>query len=211
MDLLIATTNGHKIREIRALLKPYKRFDLYSLLDFPNYAQPPETGESFEENATLKALHAAKELNKWVIADDSGLVVPSLKGSPGVYSARYAGPESSDKENRQKLLKEMASFEGLARAAYFECCIVLAAPDGVKKVVRGVCEGTITTEERGGYGFGYDPLFVKHDYNQTFGELDENLKNQVSHRGKALQKLKLTLETLVLYHFEEITHESQAG
>jgi XTP/dITP diphosphohydrolase len=196
MDLLIATTNGHKIREIRALLKPYTKFDLYSLLDFPYYVQPEETGKTFEENATLKAMHAAHELKKWAVADDSGLVVPALGGAPGVFSARYAGPEATDKENRQKLLKDMAHLEGIARSAYFECCIVLASEEGVKKIVCGTCEGKVIQEERGSRGFGYDPLFIKHDYNQTFGELEEQLKNQVSHRAKALQKLKLTLESL---------------
>jgi XTP/dITP diphosphohydrolase len=196
MDILIATTNGHKIREIRTLLKPLNKFDFYSLLDFPHYVQPEETGNSFEENALLKALHAAKELKKLAIADDSGLVVPALGGAPGVYSARYAGPEATDKENRRKLLKEMALLEGIARSAYFECCIVLASPEGAKKIVNATCEGIIIKEERGGHGFGYDPLFIKHDYSQTFGELEEHLKNQVSHRAKALQKLKLTLENL---------------
>jgi XTP/dITP diphosphohydrolase len=194
MDLLIASTNGHKIREIRALLKPLKKFDLYSLLDFPLYIQPEERGKTFEENARFKALHAAKALNKWAIADDSGLVVPALAGAPGVYSARYAGAHASDKENRKKLLQEMAQLEGIERSAYFECCIALASSEGVKNIFRGVCEGTITTEERGSKGFGYDSLFLKHDYSQTFGELDESLKNQVSHRGKALEKLKLILE-----------------
>jgi XTP/dITP diphosphohydrolase len=193
MDLLIATTNGHKIREIRNLLKECKQFDLYSLLDFPQYIQPEESGKSFEENATLKALHAAQSLNKWAIADDSGLVVPALGGAPGVYSARYAGLHASDKENRQKLLKEISQLEGEQRSAYFECCLVLATPEGVKKVVSGICEGTITKEARGSNGFGYDPIFLKYDYHQTFGELDESVKNQVSHRAKAFQKLKHTL------------------
>jgi len=196
MDLLIATTNGHKIREIRSLLKPFKKWDLYSLLDFPLYVQPEEIGNTFEENAIIKAVHAAKELNKWSIADDSGLIVPALKGFPGVYSARFAGPNASDKENRHKLLKDMVHLEGLGRSAYFECCIVLASPEGVEKIVSGVCEGSILTEERGSHGFGYDSLFLKHDYHQTFGELDESLKNQVSHRAKALQKIRHTLETL---------------
>ncbi len=195
MNLLIATTNGHKIREIRTLLKPLD-FDFYSLLDFPNYIPPEETGKTFEENALLKALQAAKTLNMWAIADDSGLVVPALSGAPGVFSARYAGIGATDKENRQKLLQEMSKLDGLERSAYFECCIVLASPKGAEKIVKGVCEGEITKGERGGYGFGYDSLFIKHDYNQTFAELGESLKNQVSHRAKALQKLMLTLESL---------------
>lgn len=193
MDLLLATTNGHKIREMRALLRPLGCFDLYSLLDFPDYEPPEETGLTFEENGSIKALHAAKRFNKWTIADDSGLVVPALKGEPGVYSARYAGLGSTDKENRKKLLVAMKDLEGIERTAYFECCIVLASPKRIERVVTGTCEGTVTKEERGGNGFGYDPLFVKHDYNQTFGELDEALKNQISHRAKALQKLKQTL------------------
>src|SRR5262249_52762046 len=161
-------------------------FDLYSLLDFPHYVQPEETGNTFEENATLKALHAAQTLQKWTIADDSGLVVPALKGAPGVYSARFAGKGATDKENRVKLLQAMSNLEGLGRSAYFECWIVLASPQGIQKTVSGTCEGIITTEERGGYGFGYDSLFLKHDYNQTFAELGEERKNLVSHRAKAL-------------------------
>ncbi len=196
MDIVLATTNGHKIREIRALLRTFENLDLYSLLDFPDYVQPEETGLSFEENATLKALHASQTFQKWVIADDSGLVVPALGGAPGVYSARYAGKGASDKENRQKLLVAMQRLEGLERSAYFECCIALASPDGIQKTFTGICEGTITTEERGGYGFGYDPLFLKHDYNQTFGELTEESKNRVSHRAKALEKLKRSLSTI---------------
>ncbi|MCH9626061.1 MAG: dITP/XTP pyrophosphatase [Chlamydiales bacterium] len=194
MDILIATTNGHKIREIRALLKPFQRFDTYSLLDFPGYQPAEETGHSFEDNALLKATKAAKTLKMWTIADDSGLVVPALGGAPGIYSSRFAGPNATDKENRKKLLKEMESLTGIARSAYFECCIVLATESGVKAVVKGACEGTILTQERGSCGFGYDPLFLKHSYNQTFAELEESVKNLVSHRAKALEKLKVSLE-----------------
>ena len=197
MDLIIATQNGHKIREIRAFLKPLTQFDVYSLADFPDYVPPAETGETFEENARIKAEDAAQKLQKLTIADDSGLVVPALGGSPGVYSARYGGEGASDKDNRKKLLEEMSELDEERRDAYFECCIVLASPEGVKKVARGVCEGTIIEEERGGNGFGYDPLFIKHDYNQTFAELGEGVKNQVSHRAKALEKLLITLETLL--------------
>ncbi|NGX54695.1 MAG: Non-canonical purine NTP pyrophosphatase [Chlamydiae bacterium] len=196
MELIIATTNVHKIREIRALLKPLHQLDILSLRDFPEYSQPPETGTTFEENAILKATDAARALNKWAVADDSGLVVPALGGAPGVYSARYAGERAADIDNRRKLLKEMADLEEIGRTAYFECAIALASPKGLKKCVKGICEGMILTKERGRNGFGYDPLFLKHDYNQTFGELEESVKNQVSHRGKALEKLKLILETI---------------
>ncbi|MFZ0564849.1 MAG: XTP/dITP diphosphatase [Chlamydiales bacterium] len=196
MDLVIATTNGHKIRELRAILKPYAHLDIYSLLDFPNYAPPKETGKTFEENAILKATHAAQALNKWAMADDSGLVVPALGGAPGVISARYAGEEATDRDNRKKLLKQMETFEGVLRSAYFECYIALASPEGLKKCVKGICEGEITVQERGGHGFGYDPIFFKHDYNKTFGQLEESIKNLVSHRAKALEKLLPFLETL---------------
>ncbi len=196
MELVLATTNVHKIREIRSLLKSLQQFDLLSLRNFPDYSQPSETGTTFEENAILKATDAARALNKWAVADDSGLVVPALGGAPGVYSARYAGEGAAEIDNRKKLLKEMTDLDEIGRAAYFECVIALASPEGLKKCAKGTCEGTILTKERGRNGFGYDSLFLKHDYNQTFGELEESVKNQVSHRGKALEKLKLFLETI---------------
>lgn len=193
MELIIATQNLHKFRELRALLKPLP-FDLFSLKDFSNYIPPIETGKTFEENAILKATHAARHLRKLCIADDSGLVVPSLNGEPGIHSARYAGEKATDKENRLKLLKQLQGKEETARFAYFECCIAIAEPEGLKKCVRGICEGRILKEERGRYGFGYDPLFIKHDYQQSFGELDEGAKNKVSHRAKAFDKLLIFLE-----------------
>lgn len=199
MELVIATTNGHKIREIKAYLSKLKNCDIYSLLDFSKYVPPEETEDTFKENAILKAKHAARELKMWSLADDSGLVVPALKGAPGVYSSRYAGKEATDKDNRKKLLKEMAPLQGLERSAYFECWIALATPSAeIKKCVQGSCEGTIIEEEKGGRGFGYDPLFKKHDYSQTFAELDESIKNQVSHRAKALSKLMLFLESVAV-------------
>ncbi len=196
MELVISTKNVHKVREIRSLLKTLKQLDVYSLNDFPDYVPPPETGKTFEENAILKAVHAAKALGKWTGADDYGLVVPALSGAPGVFSARYAGENASDLDNRKKLLREMQNLSDIGRSAYFECVIALASPEKLKKCVHGLCEGTIITQERGRNGFGYDPLFIKHDYQKTFGELEETVKNQVSHRAKAIEKLKLFLETL---------------
>lgn len=197
MQIIIASTNVHKIREYKAILKPLSHLDVLSLHDFPKYVAPPETGETFEENAKIKAEHAAKELQSWVLADDSGLVVPALDGRPGVYSARYAGEHATDSENRKKLLREMENIMDLKRQAFFECWIALASPDKIEKVVSGVCEGTILREERGNNGFGYDPLFVKHEYSKTFAEMEEHTKNRVSHRGKAIEKIMTFLEASV--------------
>lgn len=196
MKLVIASTNVHKIREYRSMLKQLPGLDLFSLLDYPEYTPPAEMGNSFEENAIAKAEHAAKAFGTWALADDSGLVVPALDGAPGIHSARYAGPIASDRENRRKLLQEMRNLTDPERQAYFECCIVLASPEGVTKSVRGCCEGFIMHEERGRYGFGYDPVFVKHEYRKTFAELDEEIKNRISHRRKAIDKILLYLEAL---------------
>jgi XTP/dITP diphosphohydrolase len=197
MDLLLATKNLHKIRELKALLKPLPFIEhVSSLLDFPHYHPPKEEGSSFEENATAKALDAARNLNKIVLADDSGLVVPALEGRPGIFSARFAGDNATDKENRKKLLTEMGAKKGLERAAYFECSLVFATPEGMCKSFKGIVEGLILPSERGKHGFGYDSLFIKYEYNQTFAELSEETKNKISHRAKAFEKLKTYLETL---------------
>lgn len=197
LELIIASTNMHKVREFRTMLKPFFKFDILSLCDFPSYVPPEETGTTFEENATLKATHAAKELNRWVIADDSGLVVPALNGAPGIYSARYAGNDATDLENRKKLLDEIQHLMEEDRQAFFECAIALASPTGLKKCVRGTCEGVLLNKDRGGSGFGYDPLFIKHGYNKTFAELTESVKNRISHRRKALDKILVSLESIM--------------
>jgi XTP/dITP diphosphohydrolase len=197
MQLVIASQNVHKIREFRAIFKELPKVDVLSLIDFPHYISPPETGSTFEENAVHKAMSAASALNQWVLADDSGLIVPALHDRPGVYSSRYAGDDATDAENRKKLLREMEHIQEAQRQAYFECCLALASPQGLKKCAKGICEGTILNEERGNRGFGYDPIFVKYEYGKTFAELEEDIKNRISHRRKALDKILLTLETLV--------------
>lgn len=199
IDIVIASHNLHKIREFREMFKAHKslkHFDILSLLDFPQYLLPEETGTTFKDNALLKARDAAAHTMKWVIADDSGLVVPKLQGSPGVYSARYAGENASDADNRHKLLKAMEGLKGLERSAYFECCLALCGPDGSEKCVTGICEGNLLTEERGRHGFGYDPLFVKIGHDKTFAEVDDSVKNRISHRHKAFEKLSPALEAL---------------
>lgn len=197
MEFVLATTNVHKIREFKDMLKPILKLDLLSLLQFPDYTPPEETGDTFQENAALKAEHAAKHLNRWVIADDSGLVVLALNGEPGIYSRRYAGPDATDAENRMKLLKAMEALESMdQRAAYYECALAVASPEGLKKCVTGLCEGFICKQEKGRNGFGYDSLFVKHDYEKTFAEIDENTKNRISHRRKAFERLSNFLESI---------------
>lgn len=197
-QLVIASKNIHKIREIKSILNQLiSNIDILSLIDFPEYTPPKETGNTFEENAIQKATHAAKSLNKWVISDDSGLVVPALNGEPGVFSARYAGDNATDADNRKKLLSKIEELDDKERFAYYECCIALASPEGLKKTVCATCEGKLEIQERGGEGFGYDPIFMKHDYNKTFGELNEATKNKISHRRKALDKIITTLESIV--------------
>lgn len=196
MELVIASHNVHKIREMRGMLAKFAHLDITSLLNYPDYVPVEETGDSFEANARLKAEDAARVLKKWVISDDSGLVVPALGGAPGVRSKRYAGEKATDSENRVKLLQAMQGMSDLKRAAFFECCLALANPEGIVKFVRGLCEGYIIEEERGKNGFGYDSLFVKHDYDKTFAELDESTKDRISHRSKAFEKMSPSLEAL---------------
>ncbi|HSX38704.1 MAG TPA: RdgB/HAM1 family non-canonical purine NTP pyrophosphatase [Chlamydiales bacterium] len=198
VDFVIASTNMHKVRELRTMLKPIIKIDLLSLCDFPQYTPPIETGQTFEENAIVKAVHAAKELQRWVIADDSGLIVPALNGAPGVYSARFAGNHATDFDNRKKLLDQMKHLLEEDRNSYYECCIAIASPSGIKKCARGTCEGTLLLQERGAGGFGYDPLFVKHGYSKSFAELPEATKNRISHRRKALDKILLSIDSLLM-------------
>lgn len=196
MEIVIASNNLHKVREFRDMLKGFKSIDLLSLINFPNYVAPLENGKTFQDNAIHKAEHAASTLDKWVLADDSGLVVPALNGSPGIHSRRYAGEDATDNENRQKLLKAMQHLKESERVAYYECCLALASPNGLKKCATGIVEGIILNIERGRNGFGYDSLFVKHEYDKSFGELDEATKNRISHRHKAFEKLIPILESL---------------
>ncbi len=196
MEIVIASSNLHKIREFRGMCKLLKNIDFLSLSNFPHYIPLEESGKTLVENATLKAEHAARALNKWVLADDSGLFVPILNGAPGIHSRRYASSNPSDYENRQKLLLELQKMSEIDRSAYYECCLALASPTGLVKCVTGRCEGYITTEEKGRNGFGYDSIFMKNEYNKTFAELEDGVKNQISHRMKAFQKILPSLEAV---------------
>lgn len=199
MQLIIATTNFHKILELKAMIRSkFKEIEIFSLKDFPDYEMPEEIGNTFSEIAEAKALHGARALGFYTIADDSGLVVPSLNGEPGIYSRRYAGENASDKENREKLIQKLKEIKDENRFAYFECALSLCSPDYVVKTISAVSEGHLLLEARGRNGFGYDPLFIKHDYNKTFAELDEDVKNRISHRRKAFDKLTPYLENELL-------------
>jgi XTP/dITP diphosphohydrolase len=196
MDIVLASANLHKMREFREMFKKTPTIELLPLSRFASYIPPEETGTTFQENARLKARHAAMALKQWALADDSGLCVPALQGAPGVHSRRYAGKDATDADNRKKLLREMAHLTELERSAYFECCLALCSPTGEEKWVTAKCEGVLLTEERGRHGFGYDALFMKYDYDKTFAELTESVKTRISHRYKAFEKLLLILSTL---------------
>jgi XTP/dITP diphosphohydrolase len=149
-----------------------------------------EDGKSFTENALKKARFYSKHLERLTIADDSGLVVEALNGSPGIFSARYAGPGASDRTNNRKLLKEMEGLGVSRRKARFQCVLAVVAPEGKEAVVEGSCRGAIGFKEVGKKGFGYDPLFVLPQYGRTMAQLTVEEKNRISHRGKALRKLR---------------------
>lgn len=197
LQIVIASQNVHKIHELRSMLSTLPWLDVLSLMDFPNYHPSEEKGDSFQMIAIDKATNCAKALNMWALADDSGLVVPALGGEPGIYSSRYAGNHATDIDNRKKLLEKMHHLVDVDRNAYLTCALALASPDGLKKSVMATCEGIILQEDRKGGGFGYDSIFIKHDYHKTFAELKED-KNRISHRRKAFDKLLPTLESLAL-------------
>jgi len=189
MDLLLATRNSHKTRELRELLGD--EFSLADLESSPELKVPPETGTTFEQNATLKAVSVSKTLDGIVIADDSGLEVDALGGAPGIYSARYAGKNAHDAANIDKLLRELRNVAN--RAARFRCAIVIARAEKVLATVEGTVEGTIVDPPRGVAGFGYDPVFQPVGFDKTFAEMPPELKNEISHRAKAVAALRQKL------------------
>lgn len=196
MKIILASRNVHVIREMRDMMKSIPHLEMLTLHNFPTYHSPHENGSTFQSNALLQAEHAASYFNLWAIAEDSGLVVPALKGSPGIFSDCYAGQDSTDLENRRKLLDDMQHLRDLERSAYYECAMVLVSPSGLKKCATGICEGFVHSEERGRYGFSYDSIFRKNDYEKTFAELDENVKNKISHRRKAFDRMLVFLDNL---------------
>ncbi|WP_148557039.1 ribonuclease PH [Terrisporobacter glycolicus] len=197
-DIVISTGNAHKLEEIGAILRDLD-YNIYSLKDVNlGNLDIEENGKTFEHNALIKARTVAKLTNKITIADDSGLEVDAIGKKPGIYSARYAGENATDEENREKLLKALKNTPISHRSGRFVCCIAVVFPDGKEFVVRGTCEGTIAFEEKGKNGFGYDSLFLVDNYNKTFAELPAAVKNGISHRAKALELMKEELSRRVI-------------
>mgnify|MGYP000152574151 CR=1 FL=1 len=195
LEVIVATRNKGKIREIRDALKGLN-LRIYGLSDFPDVPEIEEDGDSFAENALKKARFYAKYFGKLTLADDSGLEVDRLKGLPGVYSARYAGERASSQENNQKLLREIQGVPISKRGARFRCMIAMKPPEGKEAIAEGSCKGRIGFKEKGRKGFGYDPLFILPKDGKTMAELSLEEKNRVSHRGKALRKIRRIIKTL---------------
>ena len=195
--LVLGSRNRKKLVELQDLLGDLG-LELTDLAPWPDVPEVPETGQTFEENARLKAAGYAKAVGAWVLAEDSGLVVPALKGRPGVQSARYAGTHGDDAANNQKLLAELAPLPDDRRAANYVCVAALADPTGeVKAVAEGKCHGVILREPRGAGGFGYDPLFLVPEYHKTFGELSLRVKQALSHRARAVGQLRPDIRRLL--------------
>src|SRR4029453_2903534 len=196
IELVVATRNRHKTREIQHILGP--DFRVRDLGAHPEISEIHESGTSFEENAKLKALAASRQLPALVIADDSGLEVDALGGAPGIYSARYTGANATERDKIDKLLSELARVRTTndRRRARFSCVVALARNGNLLGTFEGIVEGRIADEARGDGGFGYDPIFIPEGFEQTFGELPTEVKNTIGHRAKAIRALAVRLRRL---------------
>src|SRR5213595_316235 len=195
-QLIVATRNRNKTREIQQILGP--KFKVRDLSAYPEISDTVESGKSFEENAKLKAIAVSKELSGLIIGDDSGLEVAALDGAPGIYSARYAGAKATDKENIDRLLEELTRIGAQRdqRRARFRCVLALARNGQMLGTFEGTTDGTIVDQPRGLHGFGYDPIFVPKGFGHTFAELLAEVKNKISHRAKAIRALAAKLAAL---------------
>ncbi len=188
-SLIFATSNAHKVQEVAAMLgEPWQ---VKGLRAHPHVTLPEETGTTFEANAILKAEAASAALpGLYVIADDSGLEVDALNGDPGVYSARYAGPDATDADNRTRLKDELGKLPPAIFPGRFRCCLVLALDGKALHITHGTVEGQLRLTEQGSGGFGYDSLFQPDGFTDTFGVLSPEVKNQLSHRARALELMR---------------------
>ena len=187
--LVLGTHNQQKGQELALLLAPHG-FELRTLAQFSDTIDVVEDGDSFAANATLKATQQAVHLGHWVLGEDSGIVVDALNGAPGIYSARFAGPDATDEENNRFLLEKLDGVLATERTAHYVCHMTVADPSGdVRADCEARCYGRIRTRSIGSGGFGYDPLFEVMEYHRTFGDLGENVKAVLSHRARAFRQV----------------------
>ena len=206
--LLLATRNAHKLEELRRIVQPQVSVQVLGLDDVPPFAEVPESGATFAENALIKAREATRQTGLITVADDSGLAVDALNGMPGVLSARWAGSRRDDRANLELLLDQLADTPDDRLAAAFHCAAALVTPAGAELVRHGVMAGRLVRRPRGQNGFGYDPIFVPDGYQLTSAELDSDEKDRISHRGRALRPL---LPDLVEVLADPSTHRTPAG
>jgi XTP/dITP diphosphohydrolase len=202
--LVLATRNRGKIDEFKDLFRG-TGIEMRSLDDFGPIPPVVEDGETFEDNAVIKARFTARVLGLPAIADDSGLTVKALSGEPGIFSARYAGEGATDRENNLKLLSRMKGIED--REAAFICILAIAVPRGPALIYEGICQGLISSELTDGQGFGYDPLFYYPPLKKTFAQMAQAEKNRVSHRGKAMEELRRELDKVCIWLRQRLSEE----
>ncbi|MEZ6129409.1 MAG: RdgB/HAM1 family non-canonical purine NTP pyrophosphatase [Planctomycetaceae bacterium] len=186
--IVLASRNRKKIQEVADLLLPVG-FTVVPVTDFPNVPEVEEDGDTFAANAAKKATQVALALNQWVIGEDSGLRVDALKGAPGIYSARFAGPDATDEQNNARLMSELANVNDDRRGCGYVCSVALSNPAGeVKVAAEGACRGRLLRDASGTGGFGYDPYFLIPEYHRTFGDLSPLVKRKISHRARAFSE-----------------------
>ena len=188
-QVLLATRNAHKLEELRRILEPRVAVEVLGLADVPEFAEVPESGATFAENALIKAVEAVRHTGLVTVADDSGLTVDALNGMPGVLSARWAGTAHDDAANLKLVLEQLTDTPDERLGAAFLCAAALVTPDGRQIVREGRMAGRLIREPRGTNGFGYDPIFVPDGQSLTSAELEPAVKDEISHRGRALQAL----------------------
>jgi len=189
-EILIASSNQHKIGEIKSMLQNIPKLKIYSLRDFSISIDVIEDGATLEENAFKKAKASFDVLKLPSISDDTGLFVDALRGEPGIFSARYAGENATYEDNCRKLLKNLEDIPAALRNANFESVICLYVSETVQHYFKGICKGRIISHQLGKNGFGYDPIFMPNGHEKTFAEMNDKEKNDISHRGKALKELE---------------------
>lgn len=192
-ELVIATTNKGKLREIKELLKDFD-LKITSLADYPDAPEVIEDGKTFAQNALKKAATIAMYTGKLTMGEDSGLQVKALNNQPGIYSARFSGEKATDEKNNQKLLRSLKGVPTEERQCCYRCYVALVDGEQIIDVVNGRCGGLVAERAKGSNGFGYDPYFFIPRYKKTFGELDPTIKAKISHRARALKKMKTILQ-----------------